>query len=202
MSGFLLTMQHGEVAMDVIDRIDDSFKVTETQRETVRIKERGSRFVEGDYNHFFNAINSAAAIYRVENDGRDFIFVDFNKAAEQIDNISRSQVIGRNIVDVFPKTLDCGLIDVFARVFKTGKPESFYLKLLKDGAVSGWRKNNVYKLSDGKIAATYHTDTQRKQMVRLSIEHRQKLRELTSELSLSEERQRRKIVSAIVHHFR
>lgn len=181
--------------MDVVERIDNSFKVAETQLETVHLKRAGSRFIDPSYKHLFDGLGSAAAIYRVENDGRDFIFVDINKAAEQIDNISRSEVIGRNIVDVFPKTRSSGLIDVFARVFKTGKPERFYVKLLKEGVVTGWRRNNVYKLPDGKIAATYYSDMQRKEMVRLSIEHRQMLRELTSELALSEERQRRKIAA-------
>jgi len=180
--------------MDVVDNIDKSLKVSGAQTEAVCLKGRHNT-TSGLYKHFFDQLGTPAAIYRAENDSRDFIFVDFNKAAEQIDNISRSHVIGRNIVDVFPKTRSTGLVDVFARVHKTGKPERFHLRFLKGGVITGWRSNYVFRLPDGKIVSTYSSDTKRRQMDQQADENRKKLRELTSELSLSEERQRRKIAA-------
>ncbi|MCF7954629.1 MAG: PAS domain-containing protein [Phycisphaerae bacterium] len=190
----LLTRQHGEFVMDVIDRIDKSLKVAGVKVERLHpIGQANS--ITSRYRYFFEGLGSAAAIYRAENDGRDFIFVDFNKAAEEIDNISRSDVIGRNIADVFPKTRATGLIDIFTRVYETSKPESFHVRLLKDGVITGWRSNYVYKLSSGEIVAVYSSDTKRRQMDQQAIAYHKKLRELASELSLSEERQRRKIAA-------
>jgi signal transduction histidine kinase len=180
--------------MDVIDKIDGSLKVAGLQVERLHPKGQ-SNSITSRYRHFFEGLGSAAAVYRAENDGREFIFADFNKAAEEIDNISRNKVIGRNIVDVFPKTRASGLLDVFARVYETGRAERFHVRLLKGGVITGWRSNYVYKLPGGEIVAIYSSDTKRRQMDQQAIAYSHKLRELATELSLSEERQRRKIAA-------
>jgi hypothetical protein len=41
--------------------------------------------------------NSGVAIYRAEADGEDFVFVDFNRAAERIEQVSRSELIGKSV---------------------------------------------------------------------------------------------------------
>lgn len=183
--------------MDIIDQTDSRMKVEGSRQEAVCLKKPDNFISGGIYKEIFDGIGAAAAIYRAENGGEDFIFVDFNKAAEQLDNISRNQVVGRNIIDVFPKTRSCGLIEVFSRVFKTGKPERFHVRLIKDGVLTGWRSNYVFKLDSGLIVSTYRSDTKRRQMDHQAEEHRKKLRELTSELALSEERQRRKIAAQL-----
>ncbi len=169
---------------------DASSRIEQLQRST---HDRCS--VEESYRFLFIALDTPAAIYRAVNNGKDFIFTDFNIAAEKIDNLTKSNVIGRNIVDVFPMTRSSGMIDVLARVSETGIAENFNLKLFKEDIVVGWRSNYVYKLPDGQIVAVYSSDTQRRQADQQLNAHRQMLRELTSELSLSEERQRRKIAA-------
>ncbi len=46
------------------------------------------------YRALFENMNDAAAVYRAEQDGDDFILVDFNRATEEIEQVSRSEVIG------------------------------------------------------------------------------------------------------------
>jgi len=62
--------------MDVIDKIDKSLKVAGLQVETLHPKGKVNS-TASLYRHFFTDLGSAAAVYRVENEGRDFIFVDF-----------------------------------------------------------------------------------------------------------------------------
>jgi len=99
--------------------------------------------------------NTAVAIYRAENDGNDFVFVDFNRAAEEVEQVKRADVLGKSVLEVFPGVKDFGLFDVFQRVWRTGEPEHHPVSIYKDKRVSGWRRNYVCKLPNGHIMAVY-----------------------------------------------
>ena len=49
--------------------------------------EEALRMSEERYRGLFGHMNDGVAIYRAKNDGEDFVFIDFNKAAERIENI-------------------------------------------------------------------------------------------------------------------
>ncbi|MCK9392885.1 MAG: PAS domain S-box protein, partial [Syntrophales bacterium] len=101
---------------------------------------------ENRYRELFNNMGSGVAVYETRNNGEDFIFKEYNAAAEMLDKTPRRQVIGRSVVDVFPRVKDFGLFDVFQRVYKTDKSERHPLTFYKDEKISGWRENYVYKL--------------------------------------------------------
>lgn len=110
----------------------------------------------------FENMGSCLAVYEAVDDGNDFIFKEFNRAAERADKIDRKRVIGKSVLEVFPGVKEFGLFEVFQRVFKTGKPEKFPLKQYKDGRIWGWRENYVFKLSSGEVVAIYEDFTQQK----------------------------------------
>ncbi|MDQ1240097.1 MAG: Histidine kinase, partial [Thermodesulfobacteriota bacterium] len=107
------------------------------------------------------AMGDGVAIFRAKKDGEDFVFLDFNKAAEEIEQISRSQVIGRSVLEVFPRVREFGLFDVFQRVWRTGNAERYPTTEYKDNRIQGWRDNYVYKLPSGEIVAVYSDETAR-----------------------------------------
>ena len=45
---------------------------------------------------------SGVAVYEAIDGGSDFVFKDFNKAAELIENIPCNRVIGKLVTEVFP----------------------------------------------------------------------------------------------------
>jgi PAS domain S-box-containing protein len=110
----------------------------------------------------FENVCSGVAIYEARNDGEDFIFVDFNPAAEEIDHIKKEELIGKSVVGVFPGVKQFGLFDVFRRVYKTGVPEHHPVSVYKDQRVAGWRENYVYRLPSGRIVAVYDDVSARK----------------------------------------
>lgn len=118
---------------------------------------------ETRYRELFNNISSGVAIYEAINNGNDFIFRDFNKAGERIDNESRENVIGRSILDVRPGVREFGLFDVLKRVWETGIPEYFPLSQYKDNRLTGWYENYVYRLPSGEIVAVFDNLTKQKQ---------------------------------------
>ncbi len=110
----------------------------------------------------FTHISSGVAVYEAVNGGKDFIFKDFNKTAEKIDHISRKDVIGRKVTEVFPGIREMRLLETFRRVWKTGKSENHPLTLYKDNKLTGWRENYIYKLPSGEIVAIYNDRTEEK----------------------------------------
>lgn len=110
----------------------------------------------------FEKVCSGVAIYEARNDGEDFVFVDFNPAAEQIEHIKKEELIGKSVTEVFPGVEQFGLFEVFRRVYKTGTPEHHPISVYKDERIAGWRENYVYRLPSGQIVAVYDDVSTRK----------------------------------------
>lgn len=108
-------------------------------------------------------LRTAIAIYEVKENGTDFIFTYINKAVEIIENITKEDVIGKSVLDVFPGIKDLGLLDVFSKVWKSGKAEHFPTALYKDNRICGWRANTIRKLSSTEIIAEYTDETERQE---------------------------------------
>jgi len=117
---------------------------------------------EERYRALFDGIYSGVAVYEVKDDGRDFIFKDFNAAGERIDNDRREQLIGKSIFEVRPGVEQFGLIEVFRRVWRTGRAEHYPVTLYQDELLTGWYENYVYKLPSGEIVAVFDNIIERK----------------------------------------
>jgi PAS domain S-box-containing protein len=110
----------------------------------------------------FDNVSSGVAIYEARNDGEDFVFVDFNPAAEEIEHIKKEELIGKSVTEVFPGVKEFGLFEVFRRVYKTGTPEHLPVSIYKDERITGWRENYVFRLPSGQVVAIYDDVTARK----------------------------------------
>jgi len=125
--------------------------------------EKSLRENESRLKDMFENLKSAVVIYQVSTDGRSFIISSFNRAAETIEHIRRDDLIGKNVLDVFPGVTDFGLLEVFQRVWNSGKAEHFPISFYQDGRISGWRENYIYKLSNNDIVVIYDDVTKEKQ---------------------------------------
>jgi PAS domain S-box-containing protein len=118
---------------------------------------------EARYRQLFNRIHSGVAIYEAVDDGGDFVFKDFNRAAEKIESIKKQELLGKRVSLVFPGVKKFGLFVAFQSVYKTGKPRHHPVSLYTDQRISGWRENYVYKLPSGEIVSVYDDRTKEKQ---------------------------------------
>ena len=116
------------------------------------------------YQQLFDHMKNGVAVYEAAENGNDFIFKDMNRAGLLMDNMTRESVVGKSVLDVFPGIVDFGLFDLFKRVWQTGNAESLPISQYKDGRITAWRENYVYKVPSGEIIAVYEDLTHQKVM--------------------------------------
>ncbi|MCX6225618.1 MAG: hypothetical protein NTV01_12855 [Bacteroidia bacterium] len=109
-------------------------------------------------------MSSGVAVYEAVDNGGDFIFRDFNTAAEKIEKVSRKDILGKRVSEAFPGVKAFGVFQVFKRVWQTGKPEFYPENIYKnERSIGSWRESWVFKLPTGEIVAIYNDITARKQ---------------------------------------
>lgn len=143
------------------------------------------------YRQLLDHLDSGVAIYQAAGEGEDFVFLDFNPAAERIDRISRAEVIGRRVTEVFPGVREFGLLGVLRRVWLTGAAERHPVSHYRDGRIDGWRDNQVFRLPGGEVVAVYEDRTAEKEALN-------RVRDLAHALTESEHRFRTTFEQAAV----
>ena len=128
-------------------------------------KMMGAAFEESErrYRELFDNIGSCVAVYEAQDNGKNFLIKDFNKAAERIERVNKEAILGKPVTEIFPGIVKIGLLDTFRRVWKTGQPEHLPAALYEDERTVGWKENYVYKLPSREIVAVYEDVTERKQ---------------------------------------
>ncbi len=111
----------------------------------------------------FESMSSGVAIYQAVDQGKDFVFVDFNSASERMEKIKREDLIGKSLIKTFPQVEKFGLLEKIRQVWNTGEPEHFPLAFYKDDRVNGWRENWISRLPSGEIVVVYDDLTAQKQ---------------------------------------
>ncbi|MBT3817447.1 MAG: PAS domain S-box protein [Candidatus Magasanikbacteria bacterium] len=114
------------------------------------------------YNDLLKNSPHGIAIYEPIKDGKNFIFIEFNKAAEKMDKTLKKNLIGKKVTDVFPGVKKMGLFDILKKVYKTGEPEFFPTAFYEDKKLHGWRQNHVHKTFDNNIISIYIDKTKEK----------------------------------------
>ncbi len=138
---------------ELIDNLE--MKVAERTRELSESERR--------FRQLFEHSSSGVAVYEAVEGGNDFVFKDINKAVGTIEDLDRSQLVGRKITEVFPAVAEFGLLDVLRRVLRTGQSACHPVSYYSDDRVEGWREYSVYKLPSGEIVAVYDDLTAWKQ---------------------------------------
>ncbi len=124
------------------------------------------KFISADetrYSELFNHMSSGVAVYEAVDDGEDFIIKDFNPAAEKIERISRGEVLGRHVSEVFPGVKDLGLFKVLQKVWRSGESEYLPDSIYRDSRDPGsWREQWVYRMQSGEVVSIYNDITERR----------------------------------------
>jgi PAS domain S-box-containing protein len=141
---------YGELAHNIVQLLNQTRLKTELAESEVRFKQ------------FFRNLPNAVAVYEAISNGEDFVFKDFNAAAEKIEKTRKADIIGKRVTEVFPGAKDFGILEIFNRVWKTGQSEYFSTALYQDKRDTGsWRENWIFKLPNENVVAVYNDVTER-----------------------------------------
>lgn len=137
-----------------LNEIDESIRVNELR-----------------YRELFNNIRSGVAVYEAKNKGDDFLLKDINSAGEKIDDLKKNDVIGKKIIEIYPKSKQSGLFDFIQRVFFTGQPEHILIVQESNDNIT-FKELYSYKLPSEEIIIVYDDITEKKQNQELLEEYK------------------------------
>lgn len=157
---------------EVIRIIGACQDISERRKSQDKARESELRYAE-----LVEAINSAVATYKVINQGKsgsDYIILDFNKTALELEGLKKEDVVGKSLKDLRPNIDEYGLIPIFQKVWETGQAAYYPAKIYNDKNFYNYYENRVYRLPNMEIVAIYDDVTQRKEAAR-ALSESQKL---------------------------
>ena len=143
--------------------------------------EEALRKSEERYKGVFDNTSTCFAVYQPVNNGEDFTFKDFNRAAEGSEKIAKEALIGQSLLRMFPAVKEfysekheMSFFEALQHVYKTREPLHFPIGFYEDKRIAGWRDNYLFKSGDLVVAA-YTDETERMQTLEELRESKERL---------------------------
>ncbi len=136
---------------------------------------------ESLYRGLYNYMTSGSAIYEVMNNGSkgsDYIVKNFNRKSLEIEGKTLEEVLGKSLSDLRPNIDDYGLIPVMRKVWKTGEPAYFPVKMYQDDQFSGYYETYIFRIPTGEVVTIYNDVTKQKNTEQRLVESRSQLKAL------------------------
>jgi len=136
-----------------------------SEREKMRLSVSRAALQQSaeSFQKLFENMADGIAIFRAVDEGRNFVFVNLNKAGEKISQVKRQDIIGKKITEVFPTAAHIGLVEVLRRVWSSGVSEYLPGILYKDQRIEHWTENYILRLPSGLAVSIYSNIPKRRQ---------------------------------------
>ncbi len=144
---------------------DNKIKNPESELDKHRLSNIELLESEALFRGLFDNMPSGCSIYKVINDGSkgsDYIIRNFNKMSLKIENKTLSEVVGKSLSDLRPNIDEYGLISAMRKVWETGTPGYFPVKIYIDENFSNYYENFIFRISSGDVVTIYNDVTEQK----------------------------------------
>jgi PAS domain S-box-containing protein len=160
----LLTALSSPAAMAIENALlySNSEKIVEDRTKSLRETEKKLRESDTRFRAIFDNMSSGVIVCESVDKGKDFVIINLNSAARRIEKLKKKKVVGKRVLDILPVAKDIGLLEIFKRVWETGKSKHHPVTLHKDEGINEWREYYVYRLPSGEIVTIYDDVTDKK----------------------------------------
>ena len=149
-----------------IKELEEKLRVLESKNTLLEKEQQAAkRLVEKNrlasdklFQGLFLNIRQACVIFSSLDGGNDFIIRDVNPAFERIEGVKKELVIGTKLSETHQYT-PAHIMDVYKRVYKSGKSEEFVFYWEDQDKKKQWRDNDIFKLESGEVIAVYEDIT-------------------------------------------
>ncbi|GEM_PF-329458 len=136
-------------------------RMVESRTYSLRQAQERLKTSEERFRAIFDNMRSGVIVFQEGLGGSDFIIVDVNRAAQEIEGFYKEEVVGKSVREVYPGFQQLGILEVFREVYETGAyrriPACFY----SDPMRSGWREYDICRLPSGELVVIYDDVTER-----------------------------------------
>jgi len=132
--------------------------ITERKKAEQALGERETKF-----QMLFEHMTNGVIIQTPVDDGRDFIIQDINRAAEKLENIEKSAVIGKRLSEILPGGKDSRVIELLRQTWRSGTPRHIPENRYHDRQHGeSWRESWIYTLPSGEVVSLMNDITEKK----------------------------------------
>lgn len=130
--------------------------------------------------------------YQLQGDGR-LVFTGYNRAANRILKVDCNQFFGKTIEEAFPPLAQTAIPAAYRQVATTGEPYEDEQVDYEDDQISGAYEISAFQTAPMRMAVLFRDITERRRAEEKVLEYQNQLRALVSQLTLSEERERKSL---------
>lgn len=125
--------------------------------------ERAAQVNEQRLMDLFDRLGSGVALFRPDPARQGWVCIGLNPAAERIEGVTRAEVTGRSVVEVFGAATGAALLDAMQAVQDSGNPRHLPVVLRDGDHIKGWRDHDICRLGNGELAVIYEDTTSERQ---------------------------------------
>ncbi|MBN2514158.1 MAG: PAS domain S-box protein [Sedimentisphaerales bacterium] len=114
------------------------------------------------FREMFARMSNAVVILKAVDEGYDFEVVDVNPACQRVEKLTREQLVGRRMRDIFPAIEGHEAMEFAQRIWRTGQSEHLPMVFYRDERIVSWREGYGYRLPTGELVILYDDITERK----------------------------------------
>lgn len=145
-----------------IKELEEKVRLLESQNILLKKENRAvklqqpNQYVNSNklFQDLFLNTRQACIIFSAIDKGNDFIISDVNPAFERIEGVKKELVLGIKLSDSYQYT-SANIMDVYRRVYKSGKSEKFVFLGEDKDKQQQWRDNDIFKLASGEVVTVY-----------------------------------------------
>lgn len=131
-----------------------------------KVTEKTKRLEENQkvYRDFFDNSRSANVVFSPSAQGNTFVIESVNQMFEQIEGLSRQEVIGQKAHEVFHELEESGFFRLLKNVNVTGQSYHSANMVIKYAQKARFREVFLFKLASGELVASYQDRTKEKEL--------------------------------------